>query len=137
GAAAAGLGGSHPVRTGEAAAQVRGAPCGAGGAGERVAPRTAGAGGVASGRGVARPGHPGCGRRRRAGKRVVSGPAGFLSAFAHTLAAMTLYAAGHPARERAIDDAFQQLHDLQSAAPNALFTFLGDAVSTRTSFAPR
>src|SRR5204863_525165 len=81
---------------------------------ERVAPRTAGAGGVASGRGVARPGHPGRGRRRRAGKRVVSGPAGFLSAFAHALAAMTLYAAGHPARERAIDDAFQQLHAVKS-----------------------
>src|SRR5881398_462726 len=41
---------------------------------------------------------------------------------------MTLYAAGHPARERAIDDAFQQLQDLQAAAPNALFTFLGDEI---------
>ena len=58
----------------------------------------------------------------------MSGPAGFLSAFAHALAAMTLYAAGHPARERAIDDAFQQLQDLQAAAPNALFTFLGDEI---------
>src|SRR5438046_9336237 len=41
---------------------------------------------------------------------------------------MTLYGAGHPARERAIDDAFQELHDLQSAAPHALFTFLGDEI---------
>ncbi len=41
---------------------------------------------------------------------------------------MTLYAAGHPARERAIDDAFQELHDLQATAPNSLFTFLGDEI---------
>src|SRR5947207_15232642 len=41
---------------------------------------------------------------------------------------MTLYAAGHPARDRAIDDAFQELHDLQAAAPHALFTFLGDEI---------
>ncbi len=41
---------------------------------------------------------------------------------------MTLYAAGHPARERAIDEAFQALQDLQATAPNALFTFLGDEI---------
>src|SRR5438094_6967940 len=41
---------------------------------------------------------------------------------------MTLYAAGHPARERAIDDAFQPPHARQPAAPNALFTFLGDEI---------
>ena len=35
----------------------------------------------------------------------MSGPTAFLGAFAHALAGMTLYAAGHPARERAIDDA--------------------------------
>jgi len=58
----------------------------------------------------------------------VSGPAGFLAAFAHALAAMTLYAAGHPARERAIDDAFRELQDLQDAAPHPLFTFLGDEI---------
>jgi len=58
----------------------------------------------------------------------VSSPAGFLSAFAHALAAMTLYKAGHPARERAIDAAFQELQDLQAAEPNALFTFLGDEI---------
>jgi putative nucleotidyltransferase with HDIG domain len=58
----------------------------------------------------------------------VSGPAGFLAAFAHALAAMTLYAAGHPARERAIDDAFRELRDLQDAAPHPLFTFLGDEI---------
>src|SRR5690348_7855167 len=58
----------------------------------------------------------------------MSNPAGFLSAFAHALAAMTLYTAGHPARERAIDAAFQELQDLQAAEPNALFTFLGDEI---------
>src|SRR2546421_12364222 len=41
---------------------------------------------------------------------------------------MTLYAAGHPARERAIDDAFRELQDLQAAAPNPLFPFLGDEI---------
>jgi putative nucleotidyltransferase with HDIG domain len=58
----------------------------------------------------------------------MSNPAAFLSAFAHALAAMTLYAAGHPARERAIDEAFQELQDLQAGAPQALFTFLGDEI---------
>ena len=58
----------------------------------------------------------------------MSGPAGFLSALAHALAAMTLYATGHPARERAIDDALRELEDLQDAAPHPLFTFLGDEV---------
>jgi putative nucleotidyltransferase with HDIG domain len=58
----------------------------------------------------------------------VSGPTSFLTAFAHALAAMTLYAAGHPARERAIDDAFRELADLQAVAPHPLFTFLGDEI---------
>jgi putative nucleotidyltransferase with HDIG domain len=53
---------------------------------------------------------------------------GFLTAFAHALAAMTLYTDGHPARERAIDAAFQELHDLQATEPHALFTFLGDEI---------
>jgi putative nucleotidyltransferase with HDIG domain len=58
----------------------------------------------------------------------VSGPAGFLTAFAHALAAMTLYTTGHPARERAIDDAFRELDDLQAAHPHPLFTFLGPEI---------
>jgi putative nucleotidyltransferase with HDIG domain len=58
----------------------------------------------------------------------VSGPATFLSAFAHALATMTLYRAGHPARERAIDDAYRELRDLQAAAGHPLFTFLGDEI---------
>src|SRR5712692_205867 len=41
---------------------------------------------------------------------------------------MTLYADRHPARERAVDDAFQELQDLQVAEPHPLFTFLGDEI---------
>jgi len=58
----------------------------------------------------------------------VSSPAGFLNAFAHALAAMTLYRPGHPARERAIDDAHRELSDLQATESRPLFTFLGDEI---------
>ncbi len=58
----------------------------------------------------------------------MSGPAAFLAAFAHSLAAMTLYTPGHPARERAIDDAYRELCDLQAAEARPLFTFLGDEI---------
>jgi putative nucleotidyltransferase with HDIG domain len=55
-------------------------------------------------------------------------PVHFLNAFAQALAAMTLYRDGHPARERAIDFAYQQLGDVQSDTARPLFTFLGDEV---------
>jgi len=55
-------------------------------------------------------------------------PARFLNAFAQALAAMALYRDGHPARERALDVAFQQIQDLQSDTARPLFTFLGDEV---------
>ena len=58
----------------------------------------------------------------------MSDPARFLNAFAQALAAMALYRVGHPARERAVDVAYQQIHDLQSDSPRPLFTFLGDEV---------
>jgi len=58
----------------------------------------------------------------------VSGPAAFLGAFAHALAGMTLYTAGHPARERAIDDAYRELRDLQATEAQPLFTFLGEEI---------
>jgi putative nucleotidyltransferase with HDIG domain len=58
----------------------------------------------------------------------MSEPANFLTAFAQALATMTLYAEGHPARERAIDAALGELHDLQAATPHPLFTFLGDEI---------
>lgn len=52
----------------------------------------------------------------------------FLSSFAQAIAAMALYRDGHPQRERAIDAAYRDLHDLQAQDPRALFTFLGDEV---------
>jgi putative nucleotidyltransferase with HDIG domain len=58
----------------------------------------------------------------------VSDPAVFLTTFAQAIAAMTLYADGHPARERAIDAAYQELQDLQADTPHPLFTFLGDEI---------
>ena len=58
----------------------------------------------------------------------MSDPARFLNAFAQALAAMALYRDGHPARERAVDVAYQQIHDLQSDTSHPLFTFLGDEV---------
>src|SRR5437016_693725 len=41
---------------------------------------------------------------------------------------MTLYRPGHPARERAIDDAYRELNDLQATEAQPLFTFLGDEI---------
>jgi putative nucleotidyltransferase with HDIG domain len=58
----------------------------------------------------------------------MSDPVRFLTAFAQALATMTLYAEGHPARERAVDAAFQELGDLQATTPDVLFTFLGDEI---------
>ena len=58
----------------------------------------------------------------------MSEAAEFLGAFAQALAGMSLYGDGHPARERAIDTAYQELRDLQSQHPHPLFTFLGDEV---------
>ena len=55
-------------------------------------------------------------------------PARFLNAFAQALAAMALYRDGHPARERALDVAYQQILDLQGGTERPLFTFLGDEV---------
>jgi putative nucleotidyltransferase with HDIG domain len=58
----------------------------------------------------------------------VSEPARFLSAFAQALSTMALYGDGHPAREKAIDHAFEQLEALQRHDPSARFSFLGAEV---------
>lgn len=58
----------------------------------------------------------------------MSEAARFLSAFAQALASMVLYRAGHPARERAVDGAFELLLRLQETDPRPLFTFLGDEI---------
>jgi len=55
-------------------------------------------------------------------------PVRFLNTFAQALAAMALYRDGHPARERTVDVAYQQLSDLQTDTARPLFTFLGDEV---------
>ena len=55
-------------------------------------------------------------------------PAQFLTHFAKVVSTMNLYEDGHPARERAIDGAYQHLVDLQSESPRAVFTFLSDEV---------
>lgn len=52
----------------------------------------------------------------------------FLIGLAQAMAAMTLYAEGHPARERAIDGAYELLLDLQGKLGNPVFTFLGDEI---------
>jgi len=63
------------------------------------------------------------------GDQAMSGdPVRFLNAFAQSLAAMALYRVGHPARERALDVAYQQIQDLQGDTARPLFTFLGDEV---------
>jgi putative nucleotidyltransferase with HDIG domain len=58
----------------------------------------------------------------------VSDPARFLGALAQALSGMTLYGDGHPARERGVDAAYQELLDLQADTPRPMFTFLGDEV---------
>ena len=58
----------------------------------------------------------------------MSEPARFLSAFAHALSTMALYGDGHPAREKAIDNAFEQLEALQRHDASPRFSFLGAEV---------
>lgn len=58
----------------------------------------------------------------------MSEPARFLSAFAQALSTMALYGEGHPAREKAIDNAFEQLEALQRHDTSPRFSFLGAEV---------
>lgn len=58
----------------------------------------------------------------------MSDPASFLNAFAHVLAVMTLYPDGHPALERALDAAFEELDGLTAPSGHPSFTFLEDQV---------
>ena len=55
-------------------------------------------------------------------------PALFLTNLAKVVSTMNLYKAGHPARERAIDSAYEHLVDLQEETPRAVFTFLADEI---------
>ena len=58
----------------------------------------------------------------------MSTPVRFLAHLARAIAAISLYDAGHPAREGAIERAFHALQDLQEEVPLPTFTFLGDSV---------
>jgi putative nucleotidyltransferase with HDIG domain len=58
----------------------------------------------------------------------MSEPVGFLNAFAHALAVMTLYPEGHPSRESAIDASHEELCGLTNGRERPSFTFLEDEV---------
>lgn len=58
----------------------------------------------------------------------MSDPVRMLTTLAKALSAMGLYRPGHPARERAVDVAHEELVRLQRSEPNAQFSFLGDEV---------
>ena len=52
----------------------------------------------------------------------------FLTTFAQALATMALYAEGHPARARGIEQAYERLQLLQETDPKPRFSFLGQDV---------
>jgi putative nucleotidyltransferase with HDIG domain len=58
----------------------------------------------------------------------MSDPVRFLHVFAQALSTMTLYPDGHPARERVVDAAYEQLVGLQRSEPHLEFSFLGHEV---------
>ena len=58
----------------------------------------------------------------------MSDPVRFLTAFAQSVATMSLYGPAHPARTRTIDGAYRVLRDLQEHDAKPEFSFLGDEV---------
>ena len=58
----------------------------------------------------------------------MSEPVRVLMTLAKALSAMGLYQPGHPAREKAVDVAYEELVRLQGTDPYAQFSFLGDEV---------
>ena len=58
----------------------------------------------------------------------MSDPVRFLTTLAKALSAMGLYTPGHPAREKALDVAYEELASLQARDPHVQFSFLGDEV---------
>jgi putative nucleotidyltransferase with HDIG domain len=58
----------------------------------------------------------------------MSSQADFLTAVAQAISTMVLYKDGHPARERAIDRAYEQMLGLQNSHPLSEFTFLGNEI---------
>lgn len=61
----------------------------------------------------------------------MSDPLRFLTALGQALSATALYRPDHPARERAVDAAWEQLEALQKLDPGPTFSFLGDEVLYR------
>jgi putative nucleotidyltransferase with HDIG domain len=58
----------------------------------------------------------------------MSEPVRVLTTLAKALSAMSLYTPGHPARERAVDIAYEEVQTLQTFDAFAQFSFLGDEV---------
>lgn len=61
----------------------------------------------------------------------MSDPIRFLTSFGQALSATGLYQSGHPARERSVDQAWEQLEGLQKLDPAPVFTFLEEEVLYR------
>lgn len=61
----------------------------------------------------------------------MSDPIRFLTALGQALSATNLYGPGHPARERALDQAWEQLDALQKLDPAPTFSFLEEEVLYR------
>jgi putative nucleotidyltransferase with HDIG domain len=58
----------------------------------------------------------------------MSDPVRFLTSFTQSVATMALYGPSHPARARAVDQAYRLLRDLQAQDARPEFSFLGDEV---------
>ena len=61
----------------------------------------------------------------------MSDPVRFLTSLGQALSASTLYREGHPAREKAMDHAWEQLESLRQFDPAPNFSFLEDDVLYR------
>jgi putative nucleotidyltransferase with HDIG domain len=61
----------------------------------------------------------------------LSDPIRFLTTLGQALSATGLYSTGHPARERAVDQAWEQLEALQKLDPAPVFSFLEEEVLYR------
>ena len=67
-------------------------------------------------------------RRPPGGGACLNSPVKFLTSLGQVMATMALYNRGHPARERALDDSFQELTDLLADGPALRFSFIGGDV---------
>jgi len=61
----------------------------------------------------------------------MSDPVKFLTSLGQALSAASLYSPGHPARERTLDNVWEQLEALQKVDPTPNFSFLDDEVLYR------